>query len=483
TTPSNSNIRDEDVEREPEVVVQVAGVGGVVATNKIEGASGTAGTTTSNKAGTTTSSSSRAEDTLDQLANIRDNVAVKINTDDFYGDQKKLCNSTPRNKMTKNTTNKEEITEQQHDGTTPKREYILLTAVEETTQTKYEDPQTPEQKEENARRRIFVRAVGLEQFTGKRLAKGARGGEMFDVIAFVGDYIARYDCASHRLSDPTCRTPLEDALLRPGKQPRGTLRKIPNADALLACQGELPINASQTEAVNSFTKRISVIEGPPGTGKSTTIYHILRAYVMQQEGNCISSSKERDVYGMEHLLSGSSLCATGGRSRATSVTQQFTKAIQAVLNASPSRSCGHLQKPGTSTRSAFGSTDSMMANSSCVRNKPTTSSLPSLSAAREEVQVAQENKSVRPPRERFQKAEKAALVTCVTNQAVNAVMEKLGPLDQHGVKSLVLGNPSKIGAAAAAFTLEEKARNDVWCLFMKKASTLFNKMRNAVDSA
>lgn len=55
----------------------------------------------------------------------------------------------------------------------------------------------------------------------------------------------------------------------------------------------------------------------------------------------------------------------------------------------------------------------------------------------------------------------AILVTCVTNVAVDSVMEKLGQLEGlGGVRCLVLGNAKKVGPAAAPFTLGAKVDRD-----------------------
>eukprot|EP00392_Amoebophrya_sp_AT5.2_P014324 g14473.t1 len=54
----------------------------------------------------------------------------------------------------------------------------------------------------------------------------------------------------------------------------------------------------------------------------------------------------------------------------------------------------------------------------------------------------------------------AALVTCVTNTAINSIVEKLKECEGKGVFSLVLGNKDRVGTDAAMFLLDEKAKRD-----------------------
>ncbi|CAD7976095.1 unnamed protein product [Amoebophrya sp. A25] len=381
---------------------------------------------TATKAGAA-SSCSRADDTLNQLLELRDNVARKV----IPGlDQNRNYNCTKSSYSSHNS------------NTVPlvvpgaKNSFILITGVQETTQLKYPEPKNDEQRAENAKRRVFLRGMGLDCSGGPKSA----GGGTFDVLAFVGDYIARFDCATTREKDVESRTPLEDALLQPGKQPKSTLvaskknkasKNNKNKDAKNEAKKldhelvEVPINPSQQEAVDSLTKRINVVEGPPGTGKSTTIYHILKAYIMADP----STTAQEAVDKRNGKGQGKNKKGKNGNAKKQQKNQQSHQL------------------------SASGGTES------------------------ENPLVPHQAKST------FIRAQKAALVTCVTNQAVNAVMEKLGPLDAHGVKSLVLGNPSKIGAAAQGFTLQAKALRDPWCAFITEASTVMSAMRNAVESA
>eukprot|EP00439_Symbiodinium_sp_Y106_P084936 s1736_g27.t1 len=122
----------------------------------------------------------------------------------------------------------------------------------------------------------------------------------------------------------------------------------------------MPINSDQRSAVHGLSSRLEVIHGPPGTGKSTTIFHMLRSRL-------------------------------------------------------PSMDC-------------------------------------------------------------------AAIVTCVTNQAIDAVVEKLAQTHDSlgGLRILVLGNPDRVGRTAGQYTLDNLCKKDEIVLSMKWATELLSKASKAV---
>lgn len=170
------------------------------------------------------------------------------------------------------------------------------------------------------------------------------------VRIFAGDYANRYSCAAELLVTPPGDTALERAILNPRSTAKGTyqLARPPREDLM-------PINKDQRDAVLGLCRRIEVIHGPPGTGKSTTIFHVL---------------------------------------------------------------------------------------SSCL------------------------------PARTF------AAVTCVTNQAIDAVAEKLArchDLKNGGVRMLVLGNPVRVGKTAGQYTLDALCKRDSLVVFMRRVLHVLTK--------
>ncbi|CAE7240689.1 Upf1 [Symbiodinium microadriaticum] len=176
---------------------------------------------------------------------------------------------------------------------------------------------------------------------------------------FAGDYMNRYRCARELLNGVGLTDPqLEKAVLRPWRQVPGTYTR-PGA----LREDLMPINSDQRSAVHGLSSRLEVIHGPPGTGKSTTIFHML------------------------------------------------------------------------------------------------SSRLPSMDAAAT-----------------------AAIVTCVTNQAIDAVVEKLAQTHDAagGLRILVLGNPDRVGRTAGQYTLENLCKRDELVLSMQWATGVLSKTSKAV---
>ncbi|CAE8653736.1 unnamed protein product [Polarella glacialis] len=75
-----------------------------------------------------------------------------------------------------------------------------------------------------------------------------------------------------------------------------------------------------------------------------------------------------------------------------------------------------------------------------------------------------------------------AVVTCVGNQAINAVAEKLSlaqDADKGGLPMLVLGSPKRIGRTAAAFTLDQQKRREMPVICAK---WLVQELQERVDA-
>lgn len=176
------------------------------------------------------------------------------------------------------------------------------------------------------------------------------------VRLFAGDYLVRYRCAQElELQCPAALT-LEKMVLNPTRRDPGTYAQCKPFQCDL-----MSINDDQARAVRGLKSRVEIIHGPPGTGKSTTIFHVLSA------------------------------------------------------------------------RLPVGA---------------------------------------------------AAVVTCVTNQAIDAVAEKLSKAHEHGhlLRILVLGNPNRVGVTAGKYTLDPLCKRDALVVSMQWAHNLLRKTLRAAEA-
>lgn len=176
------------------------------------------------------------------------------------------------------------------------------------------------------------------------------------VRLFAGDYLVRYQCAASLQISAPKNLSLERMVLNPTRQDPGTYAMCRPLQPRL-----MPFNEDQERAVKSLSSRVELIHGPPGTGKSTTIFHVL---------------------------------------------------------------------------------------------------------------------SARMP------AGAASVVTCVTNQAIDAVSEKLAITHEatNGMRILVLGNPSRVGKTAGRYTLANLCLRDSLVVSMKWALNLLQKVLKSVEA-
>eukprot|EP00927_Polykrikos_kofoidii_P018874 TRINITY_DN18788_c0_g1_i1.p1 TRINITY_DN18788_c0_g1~~TRINITY_DN18788_c0_g1_i1.p1 ORF type:complete len:1003 (+),score=126.85 TRINITY_DN18788_c0_g1_i1:131-3139(+) len=177
------------------------------------------------------------------------------------------------------------------------------------------------------------------------------------VLLFAGDFSSRYRAATDVLREGAGTPELERALLNPSIPVEGTYAGGTRKSLGARMHTQLmPINQDQLDAIHSLKHRAEVIHGPPGTGKSTTIFHALSA---------------------------------------------------------------HLPKNAS------------------------------------------------------------AIVTCVCNQAVDAVAEKLCDVQDMQIKGalpmLVLGNPKRVGRTAAEYTLDEQVKTEELVVFMRLVCEILEK--------
>eukprot|EP00927_Polykrikos_kofoidii_P068680 TRINITY_DN6400_c0_g1_i2.p1 TRINITY_DN6400_c0_g1~~TRINITY_DN6400_c0_g1_i2.p1 ORF type:complete len:906 (+),score=135.93 TRINITY_DN6400_c0_g1_i2:187-2904(+) len=100
------------------------------------------------------------------------------------------------------------------------------------------------------------------------------------VTMFAADYAARYLAARIGAND-TVNPDLMTMVLSPGSARTGSY-------ALAAAGVSAQLNESQRNAVLGLQRRLEVIHGPPGTGKSTTIFGLLQSRVPSGRTSCVS---------------------------------------------------------------------------------------------------------------------------------------------------------------------------------------------------
>lgn len=178
------------------------------------------------------------------------------------------------------------------------------------------------------------------------------------VHLFCGDYANRYRCSAELCDGASRHVDLERAVLDPRSPSPGTY--VSTGFPHRFRTDLMSINDEQRRAVSGLRNRVEVIHGPPGTGKSTTIFHVL---------------------------------------------------------------------------------------------------------------------SARLPRGAL------AVVTCVTNQAIDAVAEKLAQTHDSdgGLRLLVLGNPGRVGSNAAKYTMEKLCIRDSLVIFMQRVTARLQRVDEGLD--
>eukprot|EP00405_Crypthecodinium_cohnii_P032678 CAMPEP_0206517018 /NCGR_PEP_ID=MMETSP0324_2-20121206/63710_1 /ASSEMBLY_ACC=CAM_ASM_000836 /TAXON_ID=2866 /ORGANISM="Crypthecodinium cohnii, Strain Seligo" /LENGTH=917 /DNA_ID=CAMNT_0054010057 /DNA_START=27 /DNA_END=2780 /DNA_ORIENTATION=+ len=209
-------------------------------------------------------------------------------------------------------------------------------------------------KEDPKTKTTRIRGFGLN---GRRLQMERSGWQQVRVCMYAGDYLGRYRASYNLQRSPAPVPALEEAVLAPGRQALGQYPACRDLRTEV-----LMVNTRQEKAVRHLKNRVEVIHGPPGTGKSTTIFHILASKLLKNT---------------------------------------------------------------------------------------------------------------------------VAVVTCVTNQAIDAVAEKLeighNLPDGEAIRMLVLGNPKRVGATAGKYTLPELVKRDPLVLAMRHAIQVIEETKAAVN--
>ncbi|KAL4451648.1 hypothetical protein ABPG75_007310 [Micractinium tetrahymenae] len=134
--------------------------------------------------------------------------------------------------------------------------------------------------------------------------RGVRGSCRMRSLGYVGPFLAQYDSAQElryhaRMGTlPSATRALLDTVFNPASWRshaaacRGTLRP---ASAAALRTDTVPLNSSQRSAVLGLRGGLDVIHGPPGTGKSTTIFHIIDSRVQPDAQVLVTCTRNQAV--------------------------------------------------------------------------------------------------------------------------------------------------------------------------------------------
>ena len=73
----------------------------------------------------------------------------------------------------------------------------------------------------------------------------------------------------------------------------------------------MPYNEDQARAVKSLRNRVELIHGPPGTGKSTTIFHVLSARMPAGAASVVTCVTNQAINAVAEKLSITHECSLG----------------------------------------------------------------------------------------------------------------------------------------------------------------------------
>lgn len=221
----------------------------------------------------------------------------------------------------------------------------------------------------------------------------------------------------------------------------------------------VPLNASQRAAVLGLRSGLSIIHGPPGSGKSTTIFHVINtrvapeaqvglcwavaAFLSGRIAACLSEKNTFALHACLHSALATLAAAPGGNPTGTAAKGQ--------LGCHLGRRCWILPAASACWRHAGQArVDGRLPLQECcvplqaaAADFPSTGTAGSISA-----QVPAGHLILLfPP---ACSAASQVLVTCTRNQAVDSLVGKLSLL---GGGILVFGSPSRLGSKAKRYIL------------------------------
>ncbi|CAM9548406.1 unnamed protein product, partial [Choristocarpus tenellus] len=124
-------------------------------------------------------------------------------------------------------------------------------------------------------------------------------------LGYVGSFLKEYSSAALLLTGALRNQALLEVVARPGdnKNVVGTFIQTPSAvgNGSSSCgtihldTAKTPANESQKAALLALSGSLDIIIGPPGTGKSTTIWHILNTKVKEDARVIVTCTRNQAI--------------------------------------------------------------------------------------------------------------------------------------------------------------------------------------------
>ncbi|CAM9848093.1 unnamed protein product [Ectocarpus fasciculatus] len=146
-------------------------------------------------------------------------------------------------------------------------------------------------------------------------------------LGYVGSFLREYGSAAELLRRDESNS-LLNAVAAPGQctfpSSSGGGTFLPRGQVHALDTSCVPLNATQKEAVLSLTGGLDLIVGPPGTGKSTTIYHVIESRIRAEGRVLITSIRNQAVDAVTEKVDSFGVLVFGNEARLGPHSKNFT---------------------------------------------------------------------------------------------------------------------------------------------------------------
>ena len=159
----------------------------------------------------------------------------------------------------------------------------------------------------------------------RKIVEGVGSGRV-RLLSYIGSYLLEYSSALLVMSNTLPPGSSQGSLIKMVSSPNGdrplaqdTLRSgrvMPNAP--------VPTNLDQSQAVNGLRPGLDIIHGPPGSGKSTTIWHIINSRLADDKRCWVTCSRNQAVDAIAGKVSSFPCLVFGNEKRLGSDAKKLT---------------------------------------------------------------------------------------------------------------------------------------------------------------